>query len=168
MQWACSTLWCDVRKLILEIVHVYFCLTVRLQKYVRCQGKAADSEREHFWRKSEQDFQALNASRLLVLRQLLTSLQELPAEGIAGCISKSKDPMASSEAAGSSVTDIEVVLSVLAGLPDPCNTVVEVLQMQDDLSIDKAKPKLLQLEQQVMSDQPAISQQAKGSVPMLY
>ena len=84
-----------------------------------------------------------------MLRQQLTNLQKLTAESIAEYVSRSKDLMANLEAAGSSVTESEVVLSVLAGLPDPYAMVVEILQMQDDLSVGKVMQKMLQVEQRV-------------------
>lgn len=137
---------------------------LHVEKYLRCQVDEADSARE-IWEKFEQDFQALNSSRLLLLRQQLTSLQKVPSEGVAKYVARAKDLMANLEAAGSSVTEAEVVLSVLAGLPEQYAMVVEILQMQDDLSFGKVLPKLLQVEQRVM---PVQSAQQLGDTVQAY
>ena len=57
---------------------------LHVEKHLRRQVEEAGSARE-IWQKFEKDFQALNTSRLLVLRQQLTNLQKLTAESIAEC-----------------------------------------------------------------------------------
>lgn len=86
------------------------------------------------WEKFKQSFQARNTSRLLVLRQQLTNFRKGPKEAVIVYLARAKDLMQNLKDAGSSVTETEVVLSVLVGLPSPYTMAVEVLQMSDDIS----------------------------------
>ena len=101
------------------------------------------------WEKFKQSFQARNTSRLLLLRQQLTSLRKGHKEAVVVYLARAKDLMQNLKDAGSAVTEAEVVLSVLAGLPQSYATAVEVLQLSDDISFQKTLPKLLQVEQRV-------------------
>ena len=109
------------------------------------------------WEKFKQSFQAKNTSRLLVLRQQLTNFRKGPKEAVVVYIARAKDLMQNLKGAGSSVTEAEVVLSVLVGLPSPYAMAVEVLQMSDDISFQKTLPKLLQVEQRVGQQEEGIS-----------
>ena len=101
------------------------------------------------WEKFKQSFQARNTSRLLLLRQQLTNFRKKDNEAVVVYIARAKDLMQNLKDAGSAVTEAEVVLSVLAGLPQPYAMAVEVLQMSDDISFQKTVPKLLQVEQRI-------------------
>lgn len=101
------------------------------------------------WLKLEAKYEGKDTSRLLLLRQELTSLQLKPSEAVSVYLERAKDLMANLTAAGSTVSEVEVVLSVLAGLPEQYAMAVEVLQMYDDLSFQKTLTKLLQVEQRI-------------------
>lgn len=116
------------------------------------------------WEKFKQRFQAKNTSRLLVLRQQLTNFRKGPKEAVVVYIARAKDLMQNLKDAGSSVTEAEVVLSVLVGLPSPYAMAVEVLQMSDDISFQKTLPKLLQVEQRVEQLQEGTSVPVYGAM----
>ena len=95
-------------------------------------------------------YQAKSNARRLQLKKELNGLRMKAAEPMTRYVARATDIRDQLQAAGHSVNEDELVLSVLAGLPSQYETVVTLLEtMEDNLTMLMVLPKLLQAEQRV-------------------
>lgn len=102
------------------------------------------------WDLLESTFKSKSLAKRLQLKRELNSLQLVPSESLTKYVARAKTIRGQLVAAGYSVSDDEVVLCVLAGLPAPYDAAVTMLEGSDKaLSVDEVLAKLLPVEQRV-------------------
>jgi hypothetical protein len=102
------------------------------------------------WETLEAVYQAKSMARRLQLKRELNSLRKEPNEPLTKYVSRATDLRDQLLAAGHTVDDQEVVMCILAGLPGEYDTVVTVLELNEDkLEVDEVLAKLLQAEQRL-------------------
>lgn len=103
------------------------------------------------WDLLEASFKSKSLARRLQLKRELNSLQLEGAEDLTQYVARAKTIRGQLVAAGYSVSDDEVVLCVLAGLPAPYDAAVTMLEGSDKaLTVDEVLAKLLPVEQRVV------------------
>ena len=108
------------------------------------------------WETLEAVYQAKSTARRLQLKRELNNLRKEPSEALTKYVSRATDLRDQLIAAGHTIEDSEVVMSVLAGLPKEFDTVVAVLEITDDkLELDVVLAKLLQAEQRLAREEKA-------------
>jgi hypothetical protein len=102
------------------------------------------------WKKLEDNFEKKSNARVIQLRKKLTGMKLGGGQSIAEYLSEIRELKVDLEAAGQTVTDTELVVFALNGLPKEYATLVEFLELGDsDLSLDEIQPKLMQREQKL-------------------
>ena len=98
-------------------------------------------------------YAAASTARVLTLKNSLSELKLQPGEAITVYVSRAQDLQSQLAAAGSPVTEQDVSLSVLRGLPDEYAMIVTVITASDGaLKLCSALPKLLAVEQLVAKE----------------
>ena len=93
---------------------------------------------------------------MLQLRKELTSLEMWPTEGVTKYIARARDIREQLTAAGHAVADADVVLAVLAGLPEQYSTLVTVLETADKPpSLEDVLSKIMLVEQRITQTEEA-------------
>ena len=120
-----------------------------VEKHLKSSIDACDSAKEA-WDKLEDIYKAKSNARKLQLKKELTSIELKPKESLTVYISRAKDIRDQLTAAGYEASDEEVALSILAGLPEGYESIVDTIQATTaELDIDEIMPKLLIVEQRV-------------------
>ena len=102
------------------------------------------------WKKLEENFEKKSNARVIQLRKKLASMKLTGGQSIAEYLSEIREVKVDLEAAGQSVTDTELVVFALNGLPSEYATLVEFLEMGESaLTLDDIQPKLMQREQKL-------------------
>lgn len=99
------------------------------------------------WDALENIYKSRSLTRQLTLRRELNMLSKEPAEALPAYFSRAKSLWGDLTACQVPVSESEIVLSVLAGLPESFNTIVTVLQSSDkELKLDSILASLLSAE----------------------
>ena len=102
---------------------------------------------EALWTTLQQGYQARALPRMLQLRQQLTTLKKVPGEAVPKYIARAKELWRDLVACGANVTEQDVVIAVLAGLSKEYETLVTVLEANNQaLTLDSLLPRLLVVE----------------------
>jgi len=102
------------------------------------------------WKKLEDNFEKKSNARVIQLRKKLTSMKLVGGQSIAEYLSEIREVKVDLEAAGQTVTETELVVFALNGLPSEYATLVEFLELgESELSLDEIQPKLMQREQKL-------------------
>jgi hypothetical protein len=103
------------------------------------------------WTALESAYKAKATARKMQLRRDLTSLRKEPPEPITKYLARARTLKLELEATGDTITESEVVMAALAGLPHDYDMLVAIMEMGDaaDLTLDKILPKLLIVEQKL-------------------
>lgn len=88
--------------------------------------RQADSAKE-LWDHFEDTYKSKNSSRLMQLLQSLSNIKMLPTEYLTEYFSQARTIQSDLHTAGQDVSDTQVLLSVLNGLPKAYSTVATVL-----------------------------------------
>ena len=100
------------------------------------------------WDTLEQVYQAKSNARRLQLKRELNALSKGEDEPLTSYVARAKAIRDQLVAVGHTISDEDVVLPLLAGLPAEYDTLVEILLASDDkLDLEKVQAKLLQVEQ---------------------
>ena len=95
-------------------------------------------------------FAAQSGARKLALKKELNSLRMLDDESSSGFVARAKALGEAMAAAGYELPDEEIVMSLLAGLPEDYDMLVTTLTMREgELSLEETQTALLQYEQQL-------------------
>lgn len=120
-----------------------------VDKHLKTTIDACDTAKEA-WDKLEDVYKAKSNARKLQLKRELTSISLKPKESITMYVSRAKDIRDQLIAAGYEASEEEVALSLLAGLPEGYESIVDTIQATTEaLDIDEIMPKLLIVEQRV-------------------
>ena len=102
---------------------------------------------EALWTTLQQGYQARTLPRMLQLRQQLTTLKKVPGEAVPKYIARAKELWRDLVACGANISEQDVVVAVLAGLPKEYETLVTVLEANNQaLTLDSLLPRLLVVE----------------------
>jgi hypothetical protein len=102
------------------------------------------------WEKLEAVFKSKTNARKLQLRQDLNGLKKKGGEKLTEYFARAKTIWTDLLAMGHSLTETEVVWSVLAGLPKDFQMVTAILTTsEEDIGLDEILPKLMAVEQQL-------------------
>jgi hypothetical protein len=123
------------------------------------------------WKKFEGIYKARSVARRLQLRQTLSNLRKMSGEALSKYFARAQGIMADLTAAGDTITETEVVMAVLNGLPEEYKMLVTILESSDgELKLDKILSKLLGVEQkqsrQEEADTKAFFTKDSGSGPV--
>jgi hypothetical protein len=100
------------------------------------------------WKKLEENFEKKSNARVIQLRKKLTSMKLMGRQTIAEYLGEIHEIKVDLEAAGQTVSDMELAVHALNGLPEEYTTLVEILEMgETELNLDIIQPKLMQREQ---------------------
>lgn len=122
---------------------------LNVEKHLKTTIDACDTAKEA-WDKLEDVYKAKSNARKLQLKRELTSISLKPKESITLYVSRAKDIRDQLIAAGYEASEEEVALSLLAGLPEGYESIVDTIQATTEaLDIDELMPKLLIVEQRV-------------------
>ena len=106
------------------------------------------------WDKLESTFTAQNNAKKLQLRQELNGLKKKPTESVPEYVARAKELATNLEAVGHKPEASEVTLSVLAGLPKEYSVLVTIVgTLRQTQTLEELLPSLLQMEQQIKSDE---------------
>ena len=123
------------------------------------------------WKKLEDNFEKRSNARVIELRKRLASMRLTKEQGIAEYLGEFREIKVNLEAAGQTVTDVELGFFALQGLPREYATLVEILELGETaLSLDVIQPKLMQREQRLKLERELGNPEEKepGSVAMAY
>lgn len=124
--------------------------------------RQADSAKE-LWDHFEDTYKSKNSSRLMQLLQSLSNIKMLPTDSLTRYFSRARTIQSDLQTAGQDVSDTQVILSVLNGLPKAYSTVVTVLTATGKASdLDSVLPALLQVEQQIKQEEEVPMYMAKA------
>jgi hypothetical protein len=135
-------------------------ITLHVAKHLKISvGKCATAKAA--WQALKTKYEAQATARKLQLRIQLNTIKMGPSEPLTVYQSRALDLKAQLEAAGDSITDQEVAVPFLAGLPSAYNMMRTVIMGSDTaLTIDQMLPKLLAVEQEALREQPRRSSEA--------
>ena len=108
---------------------------------------------------------------MIELRKRLASMRLAPEQGIAEYLGEFREVKVNLEAAGQTVTDVELGFFALQGLPRAYATLVKILELgKTALSWDVIQPKLMQREQRLKLERELGDPEEKepGCVAMAY
>ena len=106
------------------------------------------------WEHLEGIFKVQNNARRLVLRQQMNNLKIQPSEPMSKFIARAKSIATDLAGVGHKPEDSELTLQVLAGLPKDYRMLVTIIgASEEDYTLDRVLPMLLQTEQQLKADQ---------------
>jgi hypothetical protein len=118
--------------------------------YVKLFAGADTAEKA--WRKLRKNFEKTSNARVVQLRKKMTSLTLMPGKSIAEYVGEFHEIKMDLETAGQTVSELELAVHALNGLPKEYATLVEYLQLSEtDLTLDMIQPKLMQREQKLKS-----------------
>ena len=101
-------------------------------------------------KKLESNFEQTSNARVIQLRRKLTGLKLTTGKSIAEYPGEYREIKLDLEAAGQTVSDNELAVHALEGLPEGYATLVEVLELGETmLTLDVIQPKLMQREQKL-------------------
>ena len=104
------------------------------------------------WELLKNTYEAKTNARKLLLRKEFIQLK-MGAETLTHYVGRAKDMRTQLQAAGQAVTEQELAIQVLAGLPPAYSMITTVLTASDTaLSVDGMMPKLLQAEQMILPE----------------
>jgi hypothetical protein len=103
------------------------------------------------WSKLEGIFKGKSAARIMHLRKDLAELSKIPQESIVKYIGRARGIMNDLVSAGHTITETDVVWSVLSGLSRAYSTTVEILSNgpEESFTLDKIMAKLVIVESRV-------------------
>jgi hypothetical protein len=102
------------------------------------------------WKKLEENFEKKSIARVIQLRKKLTSMKLMGKHTIAEYLGEIREIKVDLEAAGQTVSNMELAVHALNGLPEEYATLVEILEMgKTELDLDVIQPKLMQREQKL-------------------
>jgi hypothetical protein len=102
------------------------------------------------WKKLEENFEKKSNARVIQLRKKLTSMKLMEKQAIAEYLGEIRGIKVDLEAAGQTISDMELAVHALDGLPEEYATLVEILKMGEmELNLDVIQPKLMQREQRL-------------------
>jgi hypothetical protein len=102
------------------------------------------------WKKLEENFEKKSNARVIQLRKKLTSIRLMVRKTIAENLGEIREIKVDLEAAGQTVSDLELAVHALNGLPVEYAILVEILEMgETELDLDAIQPKLMQREQKL-------------------
>ena len=105
---------------------------------------------EKAWKKLEANFEKKSNARVIQLRRKLTGQRLTKGKAIAEYLAEFREIKVDLEAAGQTVSECELAVHALEGLPEEYATVVEVLELgETELTLDVIQPKLMQREQKL-------------------
>src|SRR3569623_1234812 len=105
---------------------------------------------EKAWKKLEDIFEKRSNARMIQLRRKLTGLRLTKGKAIAEYLGEFRELKIDLEAAGQTVSEGELAVHALEGLPEEYATVVEFLELgEEELTLDVIQPKLMQREQKL-------------------
>src|SRR3569833_274647 len=98
------------------------------------------------WKKLEDNFEKRSNARMIQLRRKLTGLRLTKGKAIAEYLGEFRELKIDLEAAGQTVSEGELAVHALEGLPEEYATVVEFLELgEEELTLDEIQPgKLMQ------------------------
>jgi hypothetical protein len=118
--------------------------------YVKLFAGADTAEKA--WRKLHENFEKTSNARMVQLRKKLTSLTLMPGKSIAEYVGDFREIKMDLETAGQTVSELELAVHALNGLPKEYATLVEYLELSEtELTLDMIQPKLMQREQNLKS-----------------
>ncbi|GAQ80159.1 hypothetical protein KFL_000480010 [Klebsormidium nitens] len=101
-------------------------------------------------KKLEDNFEKRSNARMIQLRRKLTGLRLTKGKAVAEYLGEFRELKIDLEAAGQTVSDRELAVHALEGLPEEYATVVEFLELgEEELTLDEIQPKLMQREQKL-------------------
>jgi hypothetical protein len=96
----------------------------------------------------EDNFEKRSNARMIQLRRKLTGLRLTKGKTIAEYLGEFRELKIDLEAVGQTVSEGELAVHALEGLPEEYATVVEFLELgEEELTLDVIQPKLMQREQ---------------------
>lgn len=102
------------------------------------------------WDSLKSAYKAKSTARRVLLRREINSLKMEAEEPISKYIARARTISADLKATGHEISESEVAIAVLGGLPKDYDMLVEILETSDkELKIDDILPKLLMVEQRV-------------------
>jgi hypothetical protein len=102
------------------------------------------------WRKLHENFKKTSNARVVQLRKKLTNLTLIPRKSIAEYVGEFRKM--DLETAGQTVSELELAVHALNGLPKEYATLVEYRELSEtELTLDMIQPKLMQREQKLKS-----------------
>jgi hypothetical protein len=102
------------------------------------------------WKKLEKNFEKKSNARVIQLRKKLTSIKLMEKQTIAEYLGEIREIKVDLEAARQTISDMELAVHALNGLPVEYVTLVEILEMgETELDLDANQPKLMQREQKL-------------------
>src|SRR3569623_45214 len=105
---------------------------------------------EKAWKKLEDIFEKRSNARMIQLRRKLTGLRLTKGKAIAEYLGEFRELKIDLEAAGQTVSEGELAVHALEGLPEEYATVLEFLELgEEELTLDVIQPKLMQREQKL-------------------
>lgn len=100
------------------------------------------------WLKLKQSFEKTSNARVVQLTGRLTNLKLEEKESIAEYLGEFREIKADLEAAGQSISELQLAVHALQGLPKEYATLREIIEAgESELSLDSIQPKLMQREQ---------------------
>lgn len=105
------------------------------------------------WETLKKTYEAKTNARKLLLRRALSQLKMDPTEPLTVYAARAKEIQTQLTSAGDAASDQDIALQFLTGLPPAYNMISTVLTAGDQaLEIDTMLPKLLQVEQQMLTE----------------
>ena len=94
------------------------------------------------WRKLDENFEKTSNARVVQLRKKLTSLTLTPGKSIAEYVGEFREIKMDLETAGQTVSEVELAVHALNGLPKEYATLVEYLELSEtELTLDGSPAK---------------------------
>lgn len=102
------------------------------------------------WKRLKENFEKTSNARIVQLTGRLTNLKLEEKESIAEYLGEFREIKADLEAAGQSVTELQLAVHALRGLPKEYATLRTIIEAgESELSLDSIQPKLMQREQEL-------------------
>jgi hypothetical protein len=118
--------------------------------YVKLFARVDTAEKA--WRKLHENFEKTSNARVIQLWKKLTSLTLMPGKSITEYVGEFRKIKMDLETAGQTVSELELAVHALNGLPKEYATLVEYLELSEtDLTLNMIQPKLMQREQKLKS-----------------
>jgi len=115
----------------------------------------SDTTAKDAWDRLKEMFQSRTIARKLKLRKELLALKMGASESVDDYLLRAEAIGVQMQNAGMTITDEEIVLPALAGLPAEYNTIVQILEQSDDnLTLSNVRAKVLLAEQRVVESPP--------------
>jgi len=116
-----------------------------LVKLIRGEKSAALA-----WKKLEDTFQKNSNARIIQIRKKMTMLKKKEDQSIVEYLASARELQFELETTGQIVSDMEIAVHALNGLPPEYATLVEVIESGDsNLTLDSIQPRLMQREEKM-------------------